>query len=176
MWSHGFRFVSMKLKPPAALSSATTRCFSSAIYGSSVCFCRCCITVAAVLFCFLPLGHVPSRLLLVAIARYFPVSLNHIVCSYAVAQRRVVIAACGVFEALISTSHCCFFVFSPPPPSPLSAPLSSYSHSSALYGHSGPSSHSRSFALLTPPHPPLPLCPAFLHGPRMSDAAQSAPR
>lgn len=177
------------------------RAASSQLFMALMCVPFYCTTVAAVLFCSLSLCHVCSR--------YIPVSLS-ITCSLyssAVAQRQVVISACGVSfqylcfffpfsfaEALISASHCCFFcvpfLTSPPPPPPLPSPLFLFHLlavspllSLATLPPLPPCSAlpltllpllMTSFLLLFPPH--LPLSPASFSGPRMSDAAQSAPR
>lgn len=74
------------------------RAASSQLFMALMCVPFYCTTVAAVLFCFLSLCHVCSR--------YIPVSLS-ITCSLyssAVAQRQVVISACGV-----SFQYLCFF-------------------------------------------------------------------
>lgn len=210
---------------PPPHPTATPCCFSSAIYGSDVYVCFFVVVLLLPLCCFAFSLSVmfPQGFFLSLSLTLFPCfSLNHILYSYAVAQRQVVISACSVsflylvfilffffcwgtylhFSLLL---FCVPFLTSPPPPLPSPLSLSpsccfylfsflslSYAlpHPCFLWQFWTPPFYS-SLPLtllslthdlppppfLTSPYTPfLPLSPASLFGPRMSDAAQSAPR
>lgn len=179
------------IRPP----TATSCCFSSAIYGSDVCFfllyycCRCVVLLFLSLCLFVSTAHAFSLVL----------SQSHPLAVF-VAQRQVVISACDVsfrylsfFSFFFLLRHlsplltAAFFVF-------LFSLLLllhhrhhlSFSFTFSLFSLAilpppslCPPTYTPSLAhdLLPPPStPPLAPIPASLSGPRMSDAAQSAPR